>query len=115
VVTTIPQVRLRYPLLDGRLIPYAIGGVGLSYAEFNDRKPPGANLEIDDRSFGVAASGGAGLDVFVAHNIALGFETKYLTSRAHTLTIDGDRKTGGSHSAVVFSFGLRVFLASLNR
>jgi opacity protein-like surface antigen len=113
VLSAIPQLRLRYPLLDGRLIPYAIGGV--SYAEFNDPKPPAANLDIDGRSFGVAASGGAGIEYFAASNIAVGFETKYLTSLGHTLKIDTDRKRGGILGAIVFSIGLRIFLAEFTR
>jgi opacity protein-like surface antigen len=115
VISMIPQLRLRYPLLDGRFVPYALGGVGLSYAEFNDPKPPGANLEVDGRSFGVAASGGAGLEVFIANNIAVGFETKYLTSRGQTLKLGTGRALKGNLEAVVFSFGLRIFLAELTR
>jgi opacity protein-like surface antigen len=37
--TIMPQARLRYPLLGGRLQPYALAGVGVSVAEFNDGSP----------------------------------------------------------------------------
>jgi hypothetical protein len=87
----------------------------VSYAEFNDPKPAGANLAVDGRSFAVAASSGAGMEFFVASNIAVGFETKYLTALGHTLKIGTGREQRGNLGAVVLPFGLRVFLAALTR
>ena len=46
------------------------------YSEFNDRKPPGANLQIDTKDFTVAGALGAGIDYFVTSNIAVNFEAK---------------------------------------
>ena len=42
-----PQVRVRYPLLGGRLTPYALAGVGVAFTEFNDRKPPGYDVAVE--------------------------------------------------------------------
>jgi opacity protein-like surface antigen len=111
----IPQLRVRYPLLDGRLVPYAIGGIGVGYAERNDRKPPSTDLEIDNSTFGLAAAVGAGVEYFVASNIAVGLEARFLTDRGHTVQIAGGRETSGHYDAVTVALTLRVFLARFGR
>jgi opacity protein-like surface antigen len=111
LVSVIPQLRVRYPILDGRLVPYAIGGLGLSYAERNDRKQPATGLDIETSRYGLAASVGAGVEYFVASNIALGLETRYLTSRGHTVQIGAGRESAGHYDAVAVALTLRVFLA----
>jgi hypothetical protein len=35
----VPQLRLRYPFLDDRLVPYLVAGAGIAFTDFNDRKP----------------------------------------------------------------------------
>jgi hypothetical protein len=47
IYAVIPQLRLRYPLAGGRITPYLLTGVGLSWAEVNDRKPAGFDLDVD--------------------------------------------------------------------
>ena len=105
----IPRLRLRYPLGDGRWVPYALAGVGLGYTEFNDRKPRGADLDIEAKDSSVAASAGVGIDYFVARNIAFGLESKYLYSPGHRVKL-GDHTTDATLQALVVSFGVRVFL-----
>lgn len=111
LVHVIPQLRVRYPLLDGRLVPYALGGVGLGYAERNDRKQPATGLDIETSRYGLAAAVGAGVEYFVASNIALGLETRYLANRGHTVQIGGGRESSGHYDAVAVALTLRVFLA----
>ena len=113
IYTIIPQVRARYPLLNGRLSPYAIAGVGAGYAEFNDRKPPGVGLDIDATSWGVAATVGAGLEYLVASNIGAAVEARYLTSRGHTIKIADGRTESAHIDAVLLTVGLRVYLFDL--
>lgn len=113
VYAIIPQVRARYPVLDGRLVPYAVGGVGAGYAEFNDRKPAGAGFAIDGTSWGVAATLGAGIEYFVASNIAAGIEARYLTSRGHTVKISDGRTESANFDAVLLTVGLRIYLFDL--
>ena len=115
LVHVIPQLRVRYPLLEGRVVPYAIAGVGVGHAERNDRKQAGTGVEIENSSFGVAAAVGAGVEYFVASNIALGLETRFLTSRGHTIRIDGGREASGHYDAVTVALTLRVFLARFGR
>jgi opacity protein-like surface antigen len=106
----LPQARVRYPLLGGRLVPYLIGGVGLGYLEMNDRKPPGANVSISVDRLGLAASAGAGIEYFVASNIAAGLEARWMTSRGHTIKVGALRAREGSIDAVVVAMTLRAFL-----
>lgn len=115
VVAIIPQARLRYPLLEGRLMPYAVGGVGLGYSEFNDRKPAGADVKIDGNPYGVAGSLGAGIEYFLTSNIAFNLETRYLFSRGQTIEIDGGRERVGNLDSLAFSLGLRVFFPGVRR
>ena len=115
LVSFIPQLRLRYPVLDVRLVPYAIGGIGLGHAERNDTKPPGADVDIDNSSFGFAAAVGGGVEYFVASNIAVGLEARFLTNRGHTVQIAGGREASGHYDAVTIALTLRVFLARFGR
>jgi opacity protein-like surface antigen len=109
--TIMPQARVRYPLMDGRLQPYALVGVGASYAEFNDGKPPSANLQIEAKDVTTAAALGAGIDYFVTSNIAVNLEAKYNIVRGHVVKIEGRPAERGSLDSVYVSFGLRIFLA----
>jgi opacity protein-like surface antigen len=111
IYTVIPQLRVRYPIMGGRLVPYAIGGVGLGFAEFNDRKPRGADLDIGGSSYSVAAALGVGIDYFLMSNIAVGIESKYLYSPGLTLTVDGKSEDVTAQTLAV-SFGFRVYFAS---
>ena len=105
-----PRLRLRYPLGDGRLVPYALAGVGLGHTEDNDKKPHGAGFDIQANTNAVAATGGVGLDYFITKNIALGVQTKYLYSPGHRITISPGHSTTATLQALVVAFGLRVYL-----
>jgi opacity protein-like surface antigen len=105
-----PRLRVRYPLGDGRWVPYGIAGLGLGYAEANDRKPHGAGFNIRGTSEALLATAGVGLDYFVASNIALGLETKYLYSPGHRVTIAPGHTTDATLQALAVSFGVRVYL-----
>ena len=110
----IPQLRLRYPLWGGRLVPYAVGGVGLGHVEDNDRKPHGAGLKIRANDNSVAAAVGAGIEYFVTSNIALGVETKYSYTGGHTIAINDHSETATAQ-AVLASIGLRVYFWDFGR
>lgn len=103
----IPQVRLRYPLLDNRLTPYVMGGVGVQFGDFNDRKPAAFGMRVDAHGMAVAASLGAGIEYYVADNIAVGGESRYLISRDQEIKI-GDRGGRANLDAVLTTIGLRL-------
>jgi opacity protein-like surface antigen len=114
VMHVIPQLRLRYPVLGDRVVPYALAGVGVGVLERNDRKPGGIGVDIDNDRWGWAVAVGAGVEYFVAPNIAVGLETRYLTSRDHRVRI-GPREDTGHFDAVTIALTLRVFLAQFGR
>ena len=115
--TVVPQARLRYPLLDGRLVPYAIGGVGYGHVEFNDRKPRGADLLVANKgiSGSYAATLGAGIEYFVTRRIAAGIESKYSYSPGHPLQINNGHAEDGTLQGLVVTAGLRVYLFEFGR
>jgi len=104
------QVRFRYPLADDRLVPYAVAGIGGAMYQFNDRKPAGFDRDIQVGEYGFAATAGAGVDFFVADNIALNFEVKYLAFDPIEVSVD-QRTQNFDASNWAATLGLRVFLS----
>ena len=114
VYAALPQFRFRYPLMNGVLQPYVLGGVGVGYAEYNDRKPHGANVKVSGtEDYTLAASVGAGVDYFVMRNIAVALETKFVTVRDQSIKINDGPTQKGNINAFFFSLGLRIFLGEL--
>jgi opacity protein-like surface antigen len=105
--TVIPQVRVRYPLLEGRLTPYAIAGVGVSFSEFNDRKPAAFGVPISGSDTAVAGSLGLGLEYFLLNNLTVGLEMKYMLLGDHSLRI-GDLSGSANPNALLFTLGFRL-------
>ena len=114
VTSIIPHLRWRYPLLDGRLVPFLFGGVGLGYVELNDAKPPSRIREPEGTSFGVAVAGGTGVEYFMASNISVGLDARYHTSRGHTFQIDGQERDAHA-AAVLVAFAIRAYLWDFRR
>lgn len=109
ILTILPQVRLRYPTLDGRLVPYLISGVGFSLSELNDRKPRAFGRSISARDTGLAWSAGAGIEYVLAPDVALGGEVRYLSLSGHEIELDGERHRAGLDSVVAVGT-LRAYL-----
>jgi opacity protein-like surface antigen len=109
IYTVVPQLRVRYPMLGDRLTPYAIAGIGVGYNEFNDTKEPVFRFDLDvgGETFGAVGALGAGVEYFVANNIAVGVETKYLLSRWHEIRLQGSDRASTLDS-VLFTIGLRL-------
>jgi opacity protein-like surface antigen len=108
VFTIIPQARLRYPLWNDRLVPYVFGGVGVGLTGFNDRKPRGFGLQIQDGTkTTVAGTLGVGIEYYVADNIALGIEGGYLFAPDATLMVQGAPEKV-KISAPLVTFGMRL-------
>jgi opacity protein-like surface antigen len=61
----------------------------------------------------LAASVGAGVDYFIMRNIALAFETKFVTVRDQSIKINDGPTQKGNINAFFFSLGLRIFLGEL--
>ncbi len=59
VWSIVPQVRLRYPLLRDRLVPYLLVGGGIGFTQFNDQVSSASGVTIDTESSTPVASIGA--------------------------------------------------------
>lgn len=85
-ITLMPAVRFRIPFLDGRLVTYGTAGFGWSMSDLNDTGKPKTKLEMDEQ--GIAGSLGAGVEYFVAEDIAFGIGARYFVHPdADTTTI----------------------------
>jgi opacity protein-like surface antigen len=114
VYSFMPAVRLRLPLLGGRLVPYVLGGAGVGWHETNDGKPLGAALDVTGKDWGFVGAVGVGVDYFVARNVALGVESAYYLSRGHRLALAG-RGHDVDLSWIATTFGLRLYFAGAGR
>jgi len=112
VLGLMPQVRLRYPLLDDRLTPYLVGGAGLAVSQANDAK---ASVDWVNGKTQVHPAGsiGAGMEYFVADNVAVGFEGKYLFSTVIDYE-SGGRSGATSLGAPLLTVGVRLFYPQLD-
>jgi len=105
----IPQLRLRYPLLEGRLTPYVLGGAGVGFNQFNDQLPEAAAVKVNTQTAGAVFSVGGGIEYFVANNVALGIEAKYMISRAHEIEVEGLVERGKADlDAVLLAGSIRL-------
>jgi opacity protein-like surface antigen len=87
--SVIPQLRVRYALPGSRLVPYVVGGVGILWTEFSDITPRVHGVAIAAKGRSVVGSIGAGIEYFIASNLALGLDVKYLISGGQPFTIQG--------------------------
>ena len=109
VWTNILQLRARYPMLDDRLVPYALFGGGVGYGEFNDRRiPAGENGVTGDFDFTLVGSAGLGVEYFVAENIAFGVEAKHVFMFETEATVNKKPATLNLDPVFV-NFSLRIF------
>jgi opacity protein-like surface antigen len=89
-------------------VPYAVGGFGGSFYQFNDRKTAGFDRTIDADGAGWAATVGGGVDWFFADNLALNLEAKQIWHSSLDVTIDG-QTFSYDPSDWVATIGFRVF------
>lgn len=106
------QPQVRYPLLGGRVEPYALCGFGAEVAQLNDKTPAGRELDISGKDVSVIGAVGAGLDYRLMSNVTLGGQVKYVVSRGHEFEVGGV-ESGGNLDSLLFSLGLNVVLFNL--
>ncbi len=109
-----PQLRFRVPLWNDRVVPYVVVGAGGLWAQFNDRTQDGTRYQIDaDGAWTFSAVGGAGVDFFLADNIAFTLEGKYIWANPVTISIDNQGQNYDP-SSFTATLGLRLFLDENN-
>ena len=113
ILNLVPEVRLRYPLLSDRLTPYILAGAGAAVTQINDSQVPlGWTGGGTTRARPMGAFG-AGVEYYVADDIALGVEGKYFLIGSDTFE-SGGTKTDVDLSAGVLTFGMRAFYPELH-
>ena len=93
-----PQERVRFPVLNSRLVPYVVAGLGASYTDFNDRKETAAGLSVHGNDWGLAAAAGVGAEFFVTSNIAIGAEVRHVHFAGHELEVGWRTRRGCCYS-----------------
>jgi outer membrane protein with beta-barrel domain len=69
-ITVFGSLRYRYPLGDGRFVPWVLGGVGWSLNDLNDTANPRIKLTGDGST--IAGTVALGFDYFLAEDVAVG-------------------------------------------
>jgi opacity protein-like surface antigen len=110
VWTVMPQVRLRYPMSEDRLAPYLFGGVGWGISEFSDATAAGSDPaapRVGGSETNTVYALGGGLDYFIADNIALNAELKYVSHEADIEV--GSQDVKADLDSLLLLAGLRLF------
>lgn len=111
--TVLGQARLRYPLWDGRFVPYALVGAGIGLSEFNDRNPGNAGVVVNGGlETSAVGVGGIGAEYFIVDNVAVGAEARYVAPFNGRVSRAGAQRDLGLDSVLV-SAGMRVYLDAL--
>jgi outer membrane protein W len=103
-----PEFRFRYPLGDGRWVPYFIAGPGVTFLTINDSKPPAWGHDIKGNATKFSAVVGLGLEYFVADNVTFSIEGKYEWVQNDPIYVDGVRHDK-DFSAPLLMFGIRAY------
>jgi opacity protein-like surface antigen len=102
-------VRLRYPLLNNRLVPYALGGAGVGFVQVDDKFPAIGSTTLKKNEFSPVGALGAGVEYFIANNLAMGLEAKYLFQQA-ALGVNGqDNRT--NLNGFLWGGSLRIYFS----
>jgi len=109
VWTMLALIRLRYPMVEDRVVPYLIFGGGAGWAETGDRDVPKSEINfVSSQQKTFVGAAGVGLDYFLQDNVALNFEIR------DTFGFQTDVSLNGvplklDPSFVSFTGGIRVF------
>ena len=69
-LTLMPVARFRWPVGDGRWVPWAAGGLGASFNEPNDNTSASTTIRTDGTT--IAGTLAAGIDYFLTDDVVLG-------------------------------------------
>ncbi|MBM3486935.1 MAG: porin family protein [Alphaproteobacteria bacterium] len=107
--TLLALLRYRYPVLDGRLVPYVLAGAGIGQGEFSDRTvPAGLSSLAGERDTKFVGSFGLGTDWFVSDKVALTAELKHTRPLKTDATVNG-RDGSVKINPISLMIGVRVF------
>jgi len=102
----IGQIRFRYPLYNGRLVPYGLIGGGEGWGYFSSRK--NYTFPIGGRGWSPVGVVGAGAEYFIYRNIAMGLEAKGFFPYRVGLSVNHKAQAINADQIAMF-FGTRVY------
>lgn len=109
VWTILGLVRMRYPLAEGKFVPYVVLGGGAGMSEEGDNDIPQTQSGFNgSRQTTLVGAAGAGFDYFVQDNVALTFEIRDTFSFETDVTLNGTPLMLDL-GYVSFTGGLRIF------
>ncbi|MGH8509024.1 MAG: outer membrane beta-barrel protein [Gammaproteobacteria bacterium] len=102
------QGRWRYPLLNDRLVPYVVAGLGIGIGEFNDRSRAFHDFPFSGADTSFIGALGGGIEYFIASNLALGIELKHVFGFETDVSLNG-QGTSLDLEQTLISAGGRLF------
>lgn len=108
-------LRLRQPLGRGRWVPYFLVGGGIMYAELNDKKERGTDLNLDAKGVYPSVGVGGGIEYFVARNFSMNLETRWVYSWDHAFTVGTGPEEKGDLSVFQAMIGFRLYLLEFGK
>lgn len=105
-----PEVRVRFPVLQDRLVPYLAGGVGLGWSQINDKEHQNSTDPSGPlRGGGTAAVVvlGLGGDLRIADNISLVFDARRI--ELSSAVSQAGREVDVDLSSLQITGGLKVY------
>lgn len=106
-----PQLRIRAPLAGGRWAPYASFGVGAGYVEYNDVKPAGRDVEVEEDRWAFAYSAAVGCEYFPVPYFSVSAEARYLHLDGAGLAINGGASRDVTIDSLLVGLRVRLYLA----
>jgi opacity protein-like surface antigen len=109
----IPNLRFRWPLKDGRIVPYLMAGFGGTYSEVNDRFDNGNNVSVDSKGFAPAFALGGGVEYFFNRDVSLFGQVKYIQSWDNKIEVNNAGEQKGDLAWLHFQIGFRLNLLNI--
>ena len=115
VFSILAEIRLRYPLLADRLVPYLLGGLGPSIDHINDVTVPSRWSGGGADRVRLVGAIGAGIEYYVTDDIAFGVEGKYYMLGSATYeTVYPPSRVDVDMNAGVVTLGMRLLFPELH-
>ena len=109
-----PQIRYRWPITNGRWVPYALAGGGILYAEFNDAKPQSVLFPgVDPKGFHPVVRFGGGCEYFFTRNFSMGAEANYQYTWDQEISLPDRPAITGDFSSFQLLLMFRAYLFDL--
>ncbi len=96
-----PMVRLSWPVLGGRLVPYLLGGAGVAVLELNDGRAATRLADGSARSAAPMASLGGGAEFMLEEGVAVGLQVRRTFMEDVQVSGDGWSRTLAAASGLL--------------